>query len=445
MKMQTLSKTDNFLQRLAIAIICIVLAVVPFHAFLTVWLSSLAGHYTLLRLWEEILLVPLAAIAVYFLVRQPALRRQLLKSTIWRLIFAYLMVQVICGIAAFGLHHVTAKALGYAWIVDTRFLIFFLAIWVIVAQTPQLSQRWRRLVFWPAALVVIFGLLQYTILPHDFLSHFGYSSATIFPYETINHNVHYIRIMSTLRGANPLGAYLVLIVSLLLATWQKNKRWRYIALSVCGVATLVLTFSRSAWIGVVLSLATVIYFVGRSARARRWLLWGGAGAAIILTASFLLLRHNVTFENTFFHTQEHSAVQSSSDQGHVTAFKESVHDLTHVPLGRGPGTAGPASIYNTGHPIRIAEDYWVQVSQEIGWLGLVLFAAINILVGRELWRRRDQPLALGLLAALIGVSFVNLLSHAWADETLSYLFWGLAAIALTLPNNGCVKSRENEP
>jgi hypothetical protein len=37
---------------------------------------------------------------------------------------------------------------------------------------------------------------------------------------------------------------------------------------------------------------------------------------------------------------------------------------------------------------------------------------------------------LSLLASLIGISFVNLLSHAWADDTLAYLWWGLAGIAI---------------
>jgi hypothetical protein len=35
-----------------------------------------------------------------------------------------------------------------------------------------------------------------------------------------------------------------------------------------------------------------------------------------------------------------------------------------------------------------------------------------------------------LLASLAGITFVNLLSHAWTDDTLAYLWWGLAGIAL---------------
>jgi hypothetical protein len=39
-------------------------------------------------------------------------------------------------------------------------------------------------------------------------------------------------------------------------------------------------------------------------------------------------------------------------------------------------------------------------------------------------------LARVLLASLAGIIFVNLLSHAWTDDTLAYLWWGLTGIAL---------------
>ena len=102
------------------------------------------------------------------------------------------------------------------------------------------------------------------------------------------------------------------------------------------------------------------------------------------------------------------------------------------PLGAGTGTAGPASVYND-HPARIAENYYIQIGQEAGVIGLALFVAINLLVAGRLWHRRGQLLPDVLLASLIGISLVNLLSHAWTDDTISYVWWGLAGAALALP------------
>lgn len=55
----------------------IILILVPFHAFLTVWFSSFVGHYTLLRLWKEFLLVIVVAGAIYILLTDRALLKKL--------------------------------------------------------------------------------------------------------------------------------------------------------------------------------------------------------------------------------------------------------------------------------------------------------------------------------------------------------------------------------
>jgi hypothetical protein len=121
-------------------------------------------------------------------------------------------------------------------------------------------------------------------------------------------------------------------------------------------------------------------------------------------------------------------------------MKSGLHDVLHQPFGRGPGSAGPASVYNN-HPPRIAENYYIQVAQETGWVGLLLFLLINAGVGYLLYVRRRDPLAVMLYGSLIGISFINLLSHAWADDTLAYVWWGLAGVAM-VPLPEAQKQRE---
>jgi O-antigen ligase len=101
----------------------------------------------------------------------------------------------------------------------------------------------------------------------------------------------------------------------------------------------------------------------------------------------------------------------------------------HQPFGAGPGTAGPASEHNN-HPARIAENYFLQVGQEAGWLGLGLFIAIVVLIGKSFWDRRIEPnqLVIVMLSSLVGLIVVNLLLPAWTDDTLAYVWWGLAGI-----------------
>jgi general stress protein CsbA len=408
----------------------LILFFVPYHAFLTVWGASLFGHYTALRLWKEVLLVPCILGVAYLFFADRKIRSHTLPRRLIQLILAYIALNISWGLLA--LHDdVTAKALGYGLISDLRYLVFFLVTWAVALRMGRLRVHWQRLVLWPAMVVVAFGLLQIFVLPHDFLRHFGYGASTIPQIETINSNSKYIRIASTLRGANPLGAYMLVPISILTVLLIRNGRnWRQGIFLVCSLIVLFYTFSRSAWIGAALSVLVVL-FLSRLAKSTQRISLIIIGAVVVVAAVLTIsLRHDIKFQNYVLHTQNHSAVASTSDQGHLHALKTGLSDLAHHPLGFGPGTAGPASYYNTGHPVRIAENYYVQIGQETGWLGLVLFILINVGVGALLYVRRSDPLALSLFASLIGLTLINMFSHAWADDTLCYVWWGLAGLAL---------------
>ncbi len=431
MRSLRLWKTTNWLT----ALVVIILLLVPFQAFITVWLSSLMGHYTALRLWDEVCLVLAGIGAIILLIRNQALRKAIFKWQIAWLILAYIALTLICGAVALAGHQVSHKALGYGLIVDLRFLVFFLVCAVAASSTLWLKSHWRELLFGPALIVIIFGLLQHFALPKDFLKHFGYSPNTIQPYQTVNQNDHYVRISSTLRGPNPLGAYLLIIVSGLTTLAVKLKKSRQsfgiVLLGVAGLICLFYSYSRSAWIGSVVAVGLVIV-IGISMKKRQYayIIAGLLGLVIIIGAvATIALRHNSHFEDLILHTNQNSAASTSSDQAHVSYLKTGIKEVLHQPFGRGPGTAGPASVYNN-HPARLAENYFLQIGQEVGWLGVVLFIAINLLVGQQLWVKRRDSLALLLLATLVGITVVNMFSYAWTDDSLSYVWWGLAGIML---------------
>lgn len=408
-----------------------ILLLIPFHAFLTVWLSSLFGHYMALRLWKEALLVLCVIGSLYLIATDHKIRFHTLSRRLVWLILAYMLLTVVWGLLALYQHDVTKKALGYGLIVNLRFLAFFLVTWAVALRLGRLRTNWPRLLYWPAIVVVVIGLLQAFVLPNDFLRHFGYNANTILPTETINHNSNYIRVFSTLRGANPLGAYLVIPISLV-SIWllRGQRNWRRALFLAAALVVLFFTFSRSAWAGAVLSLVVVLFLSRLSRRSQQISLAVAAGLVVIGATLTLGFHENVRFQNFILHTQKNSAVPTTSDQGHLAATMAGLRQLGHHAFGNGPGTAGPASIYNTGHPVRIAENYYIQIGQEVGWLGLLMFILINAGVAYLLFVRRDDPLALALFASLIGITFINMLSHAWTDDTLAYVWWGLAGVAM---------------
>jgi hypothetical protein len=412
-------------------LIIAVLVLMPFHAFLTVWLSSLMGHYTALRLWKEVILAVCVIGTLVLFVLDHKIRTHTLTRRLAWLILAYIGLTIVWGVIAYTGDEVTAKALGYGLIVDLRFPIFFLVCWSVALRLGRLRQYWQGIVIWPALVVVIFGILQIFIFPHDFLRHFGYGPNTILPVETINSNSHYHRIFSTLRGPNPFGEYLIIPISVVTVLLYKAKRsWRDTLLYIGLLIVLLYSFSRSAWIGASLSVLSIVLIKTKSKKAKKSLGIIAASAVLIMLATFGIFHNNSHFENLIYHTDSSSAIKTTSDQGHLAKLKDGLSNVAHSPLGNGPGSAGPASVYNTGHPVRIAENFYIQIGQEMGWLGLFLFLLINLGVGYLLWIRRSDPLALSLFASLIGISFVNLFLHGWADDTVAYLWWGLAGIAM---------------
>jgi hypothetical protein len=426
----------TYANRFAEYLVTIALVLVPFEAFLAVWASSLFGHYTGFRLLDDVVLLALLSISCYWIAKDEDLRIWFTDSLLVRLITAYIVLTFLLGIVSYTKGEVTRKALAYGVLINLRFFVWFLVVLLSAQRSSWLRRNWLKLVIWPATIVVTFAVLQYTILPTAFLSHFGYNAATtIAPIETINHNKNYIRVQSTLRGANPLGAYLVIVVSTLGVLFVRGKR-KFIC-TVLGLVTLGALYasgSRSAWIGVSLSLGLLAWLQLKDTRQRT--LFGAIGLIITLLAvgGYVLLRSNVTLQNEVLHTQTHSTVKTTSNGAHVSALRNGIKDVIRQPFGDGPGTAGPASEYNGSHPVRIAEDYYVQVAQETGWLGLALFVAILTLVAVELYGQvGNSRLALVAFVSCIGIAFVNLLSHAWADDTLAFVWWGLAGIALGRP------------
>jgi len=405
-----------------------IIVLLPAHALLTTWAGSNFGHLDAWRIWKEILLVLTIPPTLWLIWRAPELRKWLKQSWIARLFGLYITLHLLLGAWALTQNEVNPTAFIYSLIVNLRFIGFFLLCTVIVSQNDFLRRHWQKLLLLPAAAIIIFGLIQKFLLPYDFLRHFGYGKDTIVAYQTVDSNLDYRRIQSSLRGANPLGAYLVLIIPALGLSLQKTRVWRWLGV-LGGLVVLFFSYSRSAWLGLVAAVASLRGVTLKTFDSSYRTIIVILLLIALLTSGLLLTNKSDDAQRTIFHTSDESVASRSSNADRLASMEAGAKDIIHQPLGRGPGTAGPASFRND-QPARISENYFLQIGQEVGVVGIVIFVAICVLVGRELWRHRSEQLASILLASLIGITFVNLLSHAWTDDTLSYLWWGLAGICL---------------
>jgi hypothetical protein len=409
-----------------------ILVLLPFHAFLTTWAGSAVGQLDVWRIWKDILIFLTIPAGIYLAWTNPPYRSWLRRSWLLRLIGIYVFLYILTGLFALQAGSVNGSALVYSLLANLRYLGFFLLVSAVAARSPFLRRYAPKAILWAGAMVIGFGLLQ-LILPTDFLRHFGYGPETIPAYHTVDNKLDYQRIQSTLRGPNPLGAYLVVLLSMVFAYWRLSRErfsLRPGLYYVAAVAALFFSYSRSAYMGVLLSAAIILTLTIRADKIRKYAVVSLCVAALA-GAGMAAARNVNVVQNTFFHSDETSASAESSNANRLKALGKGWEDVVHEPFGRGPGTAGPASVRNSGHSARIAENYYLQIGQEVGWLGIALFVAINVMAARLLWLRRQDWLSLALLASLIGLSLVNLVSHAWADDTLGLLWWGCLGIAVT--------------
>lgn len=422
-----LKSRHNCLELIPSYLVAVVLLLVPFHAFLTVWASTTVGHYTLLRLWPEMVILVLA---LWILVSGGVLSiwREMRVSKLAWWIAAYLGLNAIYFIIAIAFGHQGMKAASYGLLLNTRPVVWFVLSYAVVSQNAWLKTHWSRLIAIPVAIVSLFALLQFFVFPPDWLHHFGYiKDVTIAPIETINQDTSTVRAQSFLRGPNPLGAYLVfgLTVGLLYI----KKWWQRSVFLGLGLLALLLSFSRSAWLGL---CAVGIVWLMLSLSRKQIFRVVGLALVIFMFIAYLVsveVRHNGGLQNALFHVNNRSTAATTSNEGRRTALTSGARDVVRDPLGRGLGTAGPASVYSDTKVMRNSENFFLGLGQEIGWLGLLLFVGLNIQIGRLLYAQRTS-MSKVLLATLFGLSLINLLSYGWSDVTLAYLWWGSAGICL---------------
>lgn len=484
----------NELQRLAVGILAIVLALLPLHPFLSTALGSQLGGSAsafgfVISAWKEIVLVVFIGLVAALSWQQ---RDRFRFDSIDLAIVLFVLVSCITGVLFTG-NGFPDNLPQVIW--GAKYGLFFFVTFFAVRQLTFSAQEKRLLVtaaLVPAVVVIGFGLLQKTVLPEEFLIAFGYNDeygvtesgqGISYCHKIENRITHqeFCRIQSTLSGPNQLGAYLLIVLPLVLfLTTRTRQKWQQGALAVllaAGVGVLFLTWSRSAWIGMLAAIAAL--FVVQSPRPfaaieylaifgsgivalffpalviDRWdelkpiAVIAASGCLVLLLASFVwnlrqrafLPTASVVFPlflammifvrarfDTFFWN---IILRPSSSQGHWERWSDGAYYIFKYPLGLGLGDAGPASarFARPGETGFLPESWYLQVGLESGLLGLALFLTIIVLVTIALLQNGDW-LSKALVLSLAGISAASLFLHSWESAAVALSFWILCGVAL---------------
>lgn len=429
-------KIANITKYASLYIFLGLLAYMPLHILLSTWIGTSFHILDFMKVFKDGVLVVGFLLALSVSWRHLWFRTLLKDKLLW-LIVAYAGLTIL--LALVKPTDQDAEILGVVY--NTRFLLFFLYAGLLVHLFPNKKLRCMAIktVLVSGAIVVIFGILQYLVIPNNALTHVGYSRANgVLPAFFIDEKPDLERAMSTLRDPNSLGSYLIIIgmvaAGIMFAT---KKRQREIQMGIYILLTLFclwFTFSRSALLGFM--LASVIFIFLSENRLmhvirkhRKPILIVTAVGAVILLSSLFVARNTYLVRNVIMHSDQ-STVLEDPNHLRVRFWQESVVAITLQPEGSGPGTAGLASIKNNKQGTVLNEDYYLQIGEEVGVLGLVLFLAILVVVARRLYWHKDSEIAVALLASFIGLAFTNLLVHIWSNEAVAYTWWGLAGLLL---------------
>jgi len=405
---------------------------VPFHAFLTAWFGSVFGYFDAIRLWKEVLLTILLVGSSVLLYRDNKLRDQVAESWMFRIGIAFCFWIVLMTFWGVIKGSVGNKAAGYGLIIDLRPVLFLLVSYIAASSYKQ-NKRIPIYILAPAVIVVGFGLLQ-LLLPPDFLNHFGYGPDTLKAFQTVDNKPAYVRLQSMLRGPNPLGAYLVVVGLVTLSFKTKKKLYKNLFLAATAVV-LIGTYSRSAWIGGLVGVLTYSYLRARKGNERKKLYIAYGIIIGTLLLSVTALNNNDFIQNVLFHTDEKSTSATSSNYVRLKSLNSGIKEASLQPFGKGVGIAGPASTRNNLRPAHINENYFLQIIEEAGWVGCILFIAFLSTVVLTLYKFRTDSMACALIASFAATFVINMVSHAWADDTLAYILFGTAGIYLASKNS----------
>lgn len=417
----------GILQKVYVGVLLVIFGGIVLHAPISVGFGSLFPDYELIiKSWKEILMGVALILAGVLMYRNE--RFDILKNPLIIAIGVYAVLHLLSLTVANEGFVATSAGL----MLDLRYLLYFVLVYIAIKLYPQYAKSFIRVGVAGALVVLVFAVLQVFILPVDVLKHIGYGADTISPYLTVDQNHDFIRINSTLRGPNPLGAYAVIALSLLFARaiYKKIKLTpAFITLLVGGGVALWASYSRSAWLAAAASGAVLFAFLLKQAKVnRRWLAIGTASAVILLGGLFLA-RDTSFVSNIILHENPGESNIVNSNEGHVDSLQDGWGRFISQPLGAGVGSTGSASLL--GADPFIIENQYFYTAHEAGWLGLGLFMMIFIGVMSRLWAARQRWLALGLFASGLGMAIIGLVLPVWVDDTVAIIWWGAAALAIS--------------
>lgn len=379
--------------------ISIFMALLPFSAFLTIIIDYGFGFKSVFPLgvsmWKDVFLMILLCVLAYRF-----FKNELKFNSLDKIIFLYFVVGILASL--YNFEALSLKQILYGARYDfLPCIAYFAARYFYKVDNKTILKT----AVYAGGISLFLGLLLHFILTPEFLVNLGfrndwstwYAGQSLAFCQKIEHS-EICRLSGLFSGPNQLGAYCIvyfgLALSYLKSVAKKKERNVVYFCLLLSFISLLFTFSRSAYIGLLI-FATMFIFHRFKLSARQIFTAASFGILIlgIITIAFpeILLR------------------MSSSSQ-HLVAMQEGITVLSKNAFGLGLGTAGPAS-YHFGNPI-IPENWYLQVAIESGILGLCIFVVFLLLLFKISYSKVPE-----ISYSLLGLCVMALFLHTFEDSS----------------------------
>lgn len=301
-----------------------------------------------------------------------------------------------------------------------------------------------------ATVLVIVGVAMITVIPKTTLVKWGYSSdvavgngqwvaaAKLPAYQTVAGSIP--RLQSTLTGPIQMAGFVLLLLFLLPNLSLEQKKAWYPVLLIIAAGGLILTFSRAAWLALIVIL---IWLALKKLREIGWKRW--EISALIFVGVIFLLATVGTFLSQPNNERSRQFIaqvltRDVSDREHVESLTQSLADWKKTGLfGIGFGRSGAGAIQNQSRnpsapAPRFVDNSYLRWYEELGLLGVVTFTVLIGTLILELQRQKTRP-SRWLARAGIALAISALFTDMWLEAVPVITFFALAGLIHVRPVN----------
>ncbi|MFA4995812.1 MAG: O-antigen ligase family protein [Patescibacteria group bacterium] len=315
------------------------------------------------------------------------------------------------------------EASALQWLRGFRFT-FVPVLLLISLQLFDFSKNQRKNIYWS---VFLSSLIVLTLTILEFFK-FKIPLISEISSEGSLNTIHavggeFTRLQSVLAGPNALGLYLLSIVSFLVfasAYLNKNFLW----FCPLFIAALVLTFSRSSWIGLLaLFLLLIFYYLKKrfgSFAASSWF----ASFVFLISLVFWFGYQSVSFNSLITH--------GASSTERVEQYRRVWDQRYEIGiLGRGMGTAGPSSQNRIdGGPNHWTENIYFDMFEETGLIGLSLFLIFLVILGYIIYNKKNIKEDRAEFSLLMSFLLAGLFINIYTGQAGLYLLILMSGLAI---------------